>query len=93
MEREHAIGKLRLALTGPLDPFGKYGMLVYIPQAKEAIIGLAEQYLEDRLPEILHAERVAMRDDVLRVLDEYQRQVKQQAAQEETAIEESIKPD
>jgi len=40
----HLIGKLRLQLTGVFEPFNKYGLDVFIPGAKDAIIKLCEDF-------------------------------------------------
>ena len=46
MDREQAIGHMRLQLNGVFVPFSKYGQDIYIPKAIEAIITLSLQLHE-----------------------------------------------
>jgi hypothetical protein len=43
-EYEKSVGQLRLQLNGVFKPFMFYGMSIYIPGAKDAIIKLCEDF-------------------------------------------------
>jgi len=43
-EYDKAVGQLRLQLNGVMSPFRQYGQDVFIPQAINEIIRLAEDY-------------------------------------------------
>ena len=47
MERDKALGLFRMRVTGALDPFRIHGLYVFIPDAVNEIVRLAQELMEE----------------------------------------------